>query len=584
MSFSILGRFDTFLLGMKSQIIGNLASQEKAKLELSKTISKMTTDFRNVYDGLIPNIHAIDLNNISNIISNDIVKNPEKYIRNITDFTNPSFAGDYGPVNKPITTPLDRQNLKISDSFLKTLRTNIRTKIKNYHNSILNETDPLTYLNNAIEKDVNLVIEYLDNPNLSDEFKSRQVFNLGHKTRQEISKIFGLKNLIGIPSSNVGLGDNYLVFFGKSFSAMVTKINKEVNDSISDTINNSTNLKNNFTSGGSSVGRIIHFGHSAIRPKSKGEITEGINVLFNSPGFLKTAFNAVNGSSNNIPDLGITYVKKTGHLKHSLLIDKDINSSMGAIMKIGISFTQDQIFNINLGMAPAESRESGKAEGKTKLSSTILNRNLAETALKIMFPDPKDTLYGSSSPTLIELSIDKLVSTLSGRAPKYRPKHSSKSQGSIAIPTLVKAKTAVKKVPKPKLTVVGATNIPSSSSGPNFTVSNQGEQYSLVNLQNLINSQLQETIRKNMGTGRSSNVLNYRSGRFAASVQLERLTQSREGMITAFYSYMKNPYQTFEPGFAQGTPESRSPKLLITKSIREIAAAQVTSQLRAVSI
>jgi hypothetical protein len=62
------------------------------------------------------------------------------------------------------------------------------------------------------------------------------------------------------------------------------------------------------------------------------------------------------------------------------------------------------------------------------------------------------------------------------------------------------------------------------------------------------------------------------------------MSQSREGMITAFYSYMKNPYQTFEPGFRQGTPKTRDPKLLISKSIREIAETKVVNRMRAVSI
>jgi hypothetical protein len=33
---------------------------------------------------------------------------------------------------------------------------------------------------------------------------------------------------------------------------------------------------------------------------------------------------------------------------------------------------------------------------------------------------------------------------------------------------------------------------------------------------------------------------------------------------------MKNPYQTFEPGFAQGDP-NRDPRNVINQSIREIA-------------
>lgn len=106
----------------------------------------------------------------------------------------------------------------------------------------------------------------------------------------------------------------------------------------------------------------------------------------------------------------------------------------------------------------------------------------------------------------------------------------------------------------------------------------------LTSLQNLINSQLQDVISANMGDGGSRNTLNYRTGRFAASAAVERMSESRAGMITAFYTYMKNPYQTFEPGYRQGSPKSRDPKLLIAKSIREIAATKVGNSLRAVSI
>jgi hypothetical protein len=62
------------------------------------------------------------------------------------------------------------------------------------------------------------------------------------------------------------------------------------------------------------------------------------------------------------------------------------------------------------------------------------------------------------------------------------------------------------------------------------------------------------------------------------------MSQSRAGMITAFYSYMKNPYATFSDGGRQQNPKSRDPKLLISKSIREIAAQQVGNRLRAVVV
>ena len=93
-----------------------------------------------------------------------------------------------------------------------------------------------------------------------------------------------------------------------------------------------------------------------------------------------------------------------------------------------------------------------------------------------------------------------------------------------------------------------------------------------------------EQIDKNMGDGDRKDILNFRTGRFAASAHVERMSQSREGAITAFYTYMKYPYATFSEGGAQEMPRSRDPKLLISKSIREIAATKVANRMRAVLI
>ena len=87
-----------------------------------------------------------------------------------------------------------------------------------------------------------------------------------------------------------------------------------------------------------------------------------------------------------------------------------------------------------------------------------------------------------------------------------------------------------------------------------------------------------------MGSGSSRNILNYRTGRLAASAKVENMSESRNGMITAFYSYMKNPYATFSEGGKQQNPRSRDPKLLISTAIHEIAAQRVANRLRAVVV
>ena len=100
----------------------------------------------------------------------------------------------------------------------------------------------------------------------------------------------------------------------------------------------------------------------------------------------------------------------------------------------------------------------------------------------------------------------------------------------------------------------------------------------------LLNAKLFEQIQKNMGTGNETKVLNFRSGRFAESARVERLSQSREGMVSAFYSYMRNPYGTFSEGGKQQYPRTRDPKTLISKSIREIGATMVGNRMRSVLV
>lgn len=107
---------------------------------------------------------------------------------------------------------------------------------------------------------------------------------------------------------------------------------------------------------------------------------------------------------------------------------------------------------------------------------------------------------------------------------------------------------------------------------------------SLFSLHNLLNLKLQQVVRENMGTGNRRDVLNYRSGRFAQSVEVTNVSESRSGAVTAFYTYMKNPYATFSQGGKQQYPRSRDPKTLISKSIRQVAQELAVNRLRTVLV
>jgi hypothetical protein len=172
---------------------------------------------------------------------------------------------------------------------------------------------------------------------------------------------------------------------------------------------------------------------------------------------------------------------------------------------------------------------------------------------------------------------NSIIEVLGGK-PKELQQHSPVT-GSVSAYIEPKLKISNQKVSAPSK-VKKSTKTKSST----VKIVTSEQSFSLISLQNLINSHLQSVIAANMGDGGQRNVLNYRTGRFAGSAKVEKMSQSREGMITAFYSYMKNPYQTFEPGFRQGSPKTRDPKLLIAKSIREIAETRVANRMRAVVV
>lgn len=111
----------------------------------------------------------------------------------------------------------------------------------------------------------------------------------------------------------------------------------------------------------------------------------------------------------------------------------------------------------------------------------------------------------------------------------------------------------------------------------------RGRFYSLVNLKDYLNTNIFNQVKKNMGKGSAKSILNYRTGRFARSVQVDKLLLDKDSSIVAFYTWMKAPYETFSPGFKQGSPTSRDPVKLIDKSIRELAEKKVTNRLKAIS-
>lgn len=103
----------------------------------------------------------------------------------------------------------------------------------------------------------------------------------------------------------------------------------------------------------------------------------------------------------------------------------------------------------------------------------------------------------------------------------------------------------------------------------------RGQFQSIANLEAILRAFINEIVADNM----SRPHLIYRTGRFSRSVEVVKLTRTRNDEVTAFLTYMKYPYQTFEPGFRQGH-KGYDPRILIDKSVRQILQPLVKARLQ----
>ncbi len=99
------------------------------------------------------------------------------------------------------------------------------------------------------------------------------------------------------------------------------------------------------------------------------------------------------------------------------------------------------------------------------------------------------------------------------------------------------------------------------------------EAASPVKLRNMINTLLPTEVARRMVSPR----LQFRTGRFASSARVQQVREGPRGGMYADYTYMTNPYATFEPGGKMGDVQ-RDPKRIIETSIRSIMAKQMGSK------
>ena len=143
---------------------------------------------------------------------------------------------------------------------------------------------------------------------------------------------------------------------------------------------------------------------------------------------------------------------------------------------------------------------------------------------------------------------------------KTNKKGSGKKTLTKIVGTTIAASRAASRRKKPRAT-------PSAGRGRGMT------QPSPIVLRNLLNEALPQTVAKRM----TSPALQFRTGRFANSARVENLDIGPRGGVGIDYTYMRDPYETFEPGNKQGSTQ-RDPRKIIGASIRELATGLLGKQ------
>ena len=183
--------------------------------------------------------------------------------------------------------------------------------------------------------------------------------------------------------------------------------------------------------------------------------------------------------------------------------------------------------------------------------------------------DPEEVVNLKGSPNIKELIKDSITESLTGKQSKNK---------SILSSTTPKPKVKPKVAKKPKSMAMSTMQAIHKSNLPQLK-DTKGRFTSPTSIMNLMNTMMHDAVRENMHRPN----LEYQTGRFARSVEVKGITRARDGALTAYLSYMRYPYATFERGGAQGH-KGYYPSRLILQSARDVAAKLTRERFQAVMV
>lgn len=516
--------------------------------------SKLGSRFRELISDNLPAFYVVDLELVVREILDGIKTNYTKVVSSVATNDSVSFEGDTD-FKESVDRLIDQNRSMLEKGLLRELQSGVdsikSTKFSNVYYSI-------NSIYEKLQKELSNAKGYIAyrNAAIRAGFELRKLLSTVNVTRLEDGA-----QIVALPSSSS------VVIIGPTFSKIVTDVNKVLADKAKaflESNNISFKAYSNVTKEGFYIGQFINAGHTAAFGPNKELI--GVNM----PSAQEVQFAL--GNSAEAIRLETDLSKIYADVNYEINFTQNYSANAKTLLNMQFSFVITMPARLNtVDINTAERARIAKLKEQVIVPSIqeALKNKFTGGVLDII-PDV------SASPTLKEFVKGSILSTIAGKvAPKVLKTNTAKANQKMELPVSVVSKKKVPITAKKKSTQV-KMNIKSVRTSAGTT--------SLAPLQSLLDSSLFEQVKKNMGTGSAKNVLNYRTGRLAASAKVERLSESREGMITAFYTYMKNPYATFSEGGLQSRPKTRDPKLLISKSIRELGATLAYNRMRAVLV
>lgn len=328
-------------------------------------------------------------------------------------------------------------------------------------------------------------------------------------------------------------------------------------------------IKNSYKSEARDAVRALNAWIASKRGLNDFESSSRISTLINESAFLDLghkgesaiARQRIRGSARAIQD---SIKKYNADKRTQSPIDDDDIAELGLDFIMSKEDTAD-LTTIKTGI---ESAFFNRLEGQTELKS-LKQQYLSALRKALKRLNKSENFAGrSGSDSRVEIESKKAIKTFNDSIKSKKVKKKSRDTK----PNYSKGTTAKvskkKKIKKGSEQTIGIGDL-GFKKGRGRKSSAQSD----ISLMALLNSKLPDTVAKNMGAP----ALVFRTGRFAGSARVTDIQRTAKGFPSIGYTYQRNPYQTFEPGYAQGSVV-RDPRRVIDRSIREIAKELLTGR------